>query len=417
MRRSFIRCFRAMAKLKGWQETLLLILGGVVTGIAICEIGLRVAGIEGAKKLPNPKQSNFTPSFFTTADPDLGWVNRPGAAGWWSKEGASYVKINSDGLRDREHTKPKPPKTLRVAVLGDSFTAAVHVPADQTFWAVMERQLGTECPSLKGTKIEAINFGVDGYGTAQELLTLRKKVWDYNPELVVLAFFIGNDVINNSRSLENNILRPFFVRKNGKLELDNSFRSRRLSDADNYTVTMVDRFPAWLVNNSRILQLVKKAELDNKLRTLELHFQQVSAQNFKEPKDANWQEAWSITENLLSLMNDEVKQKGAKLVVGLIGTPEQVHKEENLRIAYQQQHQITDLYYPNKRIKALADKAGFTIVDFTETFANYAKQNQECLHGFTPAANCGGHWNQIGHKIAGNMLSQQLCQDFFQKKP
>ncbi len=60
-------------------------------------------------------------------------------------------------------------------MLGDSFTSAVQVPDQETFIAVMEKELG-KCAALKNKKVEGVNFGVDGYGTAQQLLTLREKV-------------------------------------------------------------------------------------------------------------------------------------------------------------------------------------------------------------------------------------------------
>jgi GDSL-like Lipase/Acylhydrolase. len=121
--------------------------------------------------------------------------------------------------------KQKPPNTLRVAVLGDSFTEAIHVPVEQTFWSKLERKLGN-CEAVKGRKnVEVINFGVQGYSTAQELMMLRKKVWDYSPDIVILAFFIGNDVINNSPKLEYDRYRPFFAYDaSGKLVPDMSFR-------------------------------------------------------------------------------------------------------------------------------------------------------------------------------------------------
>ena len=72
---------------------------------------------------------------------------------------------------------------------------------EDTFWSVMERELG-QCALFAGRRVEVINFGVSGYGTVQELMTLRHYVWDYDPDVVVLAFTTGNDVRNNLRALE-----------------------------------------------------------------------------------------------------------------------------------------------------------------------------------------------------------------------
>ena len=50
------------------------------------------------------------------------------------------------------------------------------------------QQKSSAVQRFPGKQVEVINFGVSGYGTAQELLTLRQKVWDFSPDIVVLAF-------------------------------------------------------------------------------------------------------------------------------------------------------------------------------------------------------------------------------------
>src|SRR5260370_14672541 len=62
-----------------------------------------------------------------------------------------------------------------------------------------------------------MNFGVDSYGTAQELLTLRYLADKFSPDAVVLAVFTGNDIRNNSSVLEGDKCRPFFVLRSGEL--------------------------------------------------------------------------------------------------------------------------------------------------------------------------------------------------------
>jgi hypothetical protein len=119
---------------------------------------------------------------------------------------------------------------VRIAILGDSYAQALQVPLEKTFWSVIEQQLNT-CKPFGTQQTEVINFGVSSYGTAQELLTLRHKVWDYNPELILLALTTGNDIRNNSKYLESKDNRqvasmmPFFIYEDGKLVLDNSICS------------------------------------------------------------------------------------------------------------------------------------------------------------------------------------------------
>jgi hypothetical protein len=397
-----------MIKLKNWGVNLGLTLGSLAMGVLIGEIGLRVAGIEGYQRIGDVVES--APTIFHTSDPDRGWALKPGASANWRSEGESFVQINSQGLRDREHDQVKPKNTLRIAVLGDSFTEAVHVPMERTFWAKMENRLA-KCDALKGKKVEVINFGVQGYGTAQELITLRKKVWEYQPDIVVLAFFIGNDIINNSPKLEHDLYRPFFVYdQNGKLVADMSFRNLPTVDRNRYAVSIVDRLPAWLVNNSRILQVAKKVELDFKKRQISDNFTAMVFKNLKEPENKTWQEAWRLTEDLIVLMRDEVVEKKADFLLVNIGDPLQVQPDPVLTKQLLQQQNIQDLFYADKRIQALGDRAGFPVLNLAQPFQAYAEKNKLCLHGFDNALACRGHWNVEGHRLAARIITEKLCE-------
>ncbi|AFZ05043.1 lipolytic protein G-D-S-L family [Oscillatoria nigro-viridis PCC 7112] len=404
-----------MSKLKNLGVNLGLTLCGLLMGVVIGEIGLRVARIEGYPKIGDFVES--APTRFHTSDPNLGWKLKPGASGEWNGEGASFVKVNSEGLRDREHTKAKPPNTLRVAVLGDSFTEAIHVPVEQTFWSKLERKLGN-CEAVKGRKnVEVINFGVQGYGTAQELIMLRKKVWDYNPDIVVLAFFIGNDVINNSPKLEYDLYRPFFVYDaSGKLVPDMSFRNLAPIDRNERAVSFVDRMPSFIVNNSRILQVIKKVDLERKKRKLSEDFTALSTQNLKEPQNADWQEAWRVTEGLIVTMRNEVVQKNADFLVVTIGDPIQVGPDADRRKNFMRKNNIQDLFYPDRRLEKLGAREGFRVLNLSEQIQGYTEKYQVCAHGFENSVPCGGHWNELGHRLASILINRNLCQQLKQSQ-
>src|SRR5882724_4056131 len=215
---------------KGLRKKLLLVLFGLLMGLFMSEVFLRVIGYS-------------FPIFYTT-DYFRGFSLRPGLAGHYQREGESDVRINSDGLRDREHTKAKPADTVRIAVLGDSFAEAMHVPMEQTFWSQLERKL-SGCNAFPGKRVEVINFGVSGYGTAQELMTLRQKVWDYAPDIVMLAFTTFNDVYDNSRALSKTEEVPYFVYRNGELVYDASFR---VSPTYRQRDSKLNRLGRWLHN-------------------------------------------------------------------------------------------------------------------------------------------------------------------------
>lgn len=99
------------------------------------------------------------------------------------------VSINSHGFRDDEFKVEKEEGVIRVAVLGDSQEEALQVELHDTWQKVMARKLSEDL----GVKVETYNFGVSGYGTDQQWLTLWQKVWQFSPDMVILAFS-PNDV-------------------------------------------------------------------------------------------------------------------------------------------------------------------------------------------------------------------------------
>jgi hypothetical protein len=181
---------------------LLLAAFGFLLGGAVAEVALRIVGYSA-------------PEFYIL-DQSRGYALRPVTEGWFQREGRAYVRINSDGLRDREHSITKPQNVIRIALLGDSYAEAFSVAQEDTFWSVMEKKL-QQCDALQSRQVEVLNFGVSGYGTGQELLTLRERVWKYSPDIVMLAVTTNNDVIDNSRALKKTDKIPYFVYRDNQL--------------------------------------------------------------------------------------------------------------------------------------------------------------------------------------------------------
>jgi len=398
-----------MKRPRNLKKKLLLVLFGLLFGCLLTEIFLRVIGYS-------------YPIFYTT-DYYRGFALRPGVEGHYQREGESYVRINSDGLRDREHSKTKPAGTVRIAVLGDSFAEAMHLPMEQTFWSLLERKL-EECNAFPGKHVEVINFGVSGYGTAQELMTLRQKVWDYSPDMVILAFTTYNDVYDNSRTLSKTDDVPYFVYRNGQLAYDASFR-----DSATYRRrdSKLNRLGRWFHDHLRIVQLVHYVQFVAKLRLTDWRNRSqalapaqtqpgtataadigIDNMIYLEPHDEDWREAWGVTEELLRQMRDEVTQKGAKFLVVTLSSAIQVYPDPVVRQNFMRHIGVDTVFYPNLRLKALAEREQIEFLDLAEPMQAYADQHKVFLHGFDQDIG-NGHWNAAGHQVAANVIAQRLC--------
>jgi hypothetical protein len=196
---------------------LILVLAGLLLPVLIVECGLKLVGPTLARYSYVGLDTKRNLSHFEL-HPVYGGFHIPNTTAWqWTVEYVTRVDINSHGLREREIDYEKPPGLRRVLVLGDSFVEATEVSVEEAFPRRLEAHLGDQ----GGPPTQVINAGAVGYGTAQEYLLLKHEGLRYQPDLVVLLFFSGNDVSDNSQLLDYPPVRSikpyFFVDASGAL--------------------------------------------------------------------------------------------------------------------------------------------------------------------------------------------------------
>ncbi len=382
--------------------------GALLAAFILCEIGLIVFG--------------FSHTNFYRWDEVTGSSLRPGAQGWYREEGEAFVTINNRGLRDGPHALNKPEGVIRIAIIGDSYAAAFELEAERAFWSVLEKELASSPDFPAGRAPEVINFGMPGHGTAQELLTLRHRVWAYDPDVIVVAFYAGNDVRDNSRALDHGPMRPYFVLGDGGLVLDDSFATDPAFLARR---TWTARGYFWVAAHTRTVQLFQKvkarrrqaqvieAEAGGGAQEREAGAAVAPALNdqvFLPPADADWQAAWEVTAAMLATMHREVADRGAAFLVVGVTSDIQVHPEEAERRAFAARIGADDLTYPNRRLAELAEREGFAWLDLEPQMRAHAQEQQVYLHGFGKPPG-EGHWNIEGHRIAGELIARKMIED------
>ena len=172
-----------------------------MTGRRVARVALR-SGLVAAGLLAGSAVAEVALRLFLPQEIGLRWYTRegimvyvPGLRGTYIRpEFRSRIEIDSDGLRDREYAPGKEDGTFRILVLGDSLTAGLQVPVEETFCKRIERALAAE---RAAPRIEVVNAGISGYGTADELRYLQTFGSRWKPDVVLVAFFCGNDVKNN----------------------------------------------------------------------------------------------------------------------------------------------------------------------------------------------------------------------------
>lgn len=189
---------------------IVLFMTGTLTGLLACEFTLRLFYPQGRQVV----ETGF--AFFVQYDPWLGWANKPGSEGLFKmSEGdrPSHVKINNHGYRGKEFPPEKPAGARRLIFIGDSVTFGYRIEEAETFSRIMAESL----PS----NYEVLNMGVIGYGTDQELILLRGEALKFSPDIVVVGFSAGNDIVDITSSARYMAPKPFFSLKDDRLALRN----------------------------------------------------------------------------------------------------------------------------------------------------------------------------------------------------
>jgi lysophospholipase L1-like esterase len=368
--------------------------------VIIAEIGLRLAGISYPRT--------------TQADMVLGVIHRPGAKFRYRDEGDAWVEYNSDGFRDVQWPIVKPRDEYRIAVLGDSYVEALQIPVEYRLTELLAHNLNGPY-AFGGKTVRVMNFGMSGFGTGQELLLLKDRVAKFQPDLVVLGFLTSNDLSDNCRLLRPHQKRPFFLLRDGKLALDDSYKEWVASEGRPRTLFLYK-----LADWSRIIQLAyrvrrnlhARAETARALARRADGPQELGldSQVYVEPSTPAWREAWDITEQLLLALNDEVRMLGATLLVVTLSTGEQVHPDPAVRAEFANRLGVKELTYPDKRIARFCDDHNIAVLTLAPLFVEYAQANNVYLHGFDNAQMGRGHWNQAGHRLAADLITKKILE-------
>lgn len=389
----------------------LLLLGSVLFSVAVFECGLRLVrtgslrGLAGEHTLRMPHATR-------------GWALEPDASSFqYTRDYGVLVRTNSLGMRDRPHDPQPAPGSFRIVVLGDSFMEAYQVPLEQSLpYRLQER--------LASRGVEVLNLGVGGYGTAQELLALQEEGLRYRPDLVVLAFYAGNDVQNNSHAIEaalhgegepTTFARPYAraASLDSPLEWTPPDRARLEPYARRWHArrdSLLDRIrrmlqPAMVANvveqaTARLWRgIAHEAPADPQL---------VFGWPFlREVSDAGaarlWDEAWTTTRRLLLEIDRVARSAGARFAVLIVPAPLQVEADvlADARAAW------PDLDFDplriNRELARFCAQAGIPLLDPTAALAREEAAGRPVYYELEDH-----HWNAAGQALATDLLAEFL---------
>jgi lysophospholipase L1-like esterase len=157
-----------------------LLIGSLLGALLLGELLLRVwrPHAVGLSRLP----------LIYERDATTGYRYRPNASGRFTRlfEFDRTVAINASGFHDEDR---RPEEAERViAAVGDSYTAAMHVPLREGWPRLLELHLRERADP----RLRVVNLGLDGTGPDVQLELLKERVAELRPEMVVLGFFMND---------------------------------------------------------------------------------------------------------------------------------------------------------------------------------------------------------------------------------
>jgi lysophospholipase L1-like esterase len=158
-------------------------------------------------------------------------------------------KTSAQRFRSAKDFTPIPdPRTLRVAVLGDSFTFGWGASDDESYPSQLERLLNSEYGPT-----EVLNAGVCGVGTGDEALWYDLWVSRFHPNLVILTV-VPNDT-------DDDLARPLFaVDASGNVRPKSGVQVAQFQAQTLRARQIITRLPGYdyLTEHSELLNLFRR---------------------------------------------------------------------------------------------------------------------------------------------------------------
>ena len=330
---------------------------------------------------------------FYEYDPDLGFRVRPHSP---SDDG---TLTNQFGFNARDYPLQKTPGVFRILVIGDSFNWAGGREGNYT--ALLERMFEHRDGSHE---IDVINAGYPMTHTGEELAMLKKYGLQYNPDLVVLGFFVGNDFVDADPDRKRIVVNGLYM----------DISKRRELRVLGYPIIPQSRLLMFIKQKYRIYEEAKKAALENRDQQkqpgtfsedtyLDIERGRLEFFNSSPSRPKHFQANVDYILQSISEMNELLNSRNIKLVVAIY--PDEFQINEKLLQAVLDKYKLRrddyDLNPGQSLLKPFLDSKGIPFVDFTDRFRAEGKKQDLYLLRDT-------HWNSAGNQLAADMLFEDL---------
>jgi hypothetical protein len=321
------------------------------------------------------------------------WGHLPGAIDHHGYENPTpEIRINNLGFRDDELSQTKPENTKLILALGDSFTFGMGIRQENIFTEKLEKIL-TENDTEN--TYEVVNMGAIGYTLDQELLILKEKGLELNPDAVIVNFFTGNDVTEFGRHewvLDDNEEISKVLDTKHYVDEEHRLRYKGENEPVSYFANFV--YTRWRILSKKLGLSKEKGPTLTWPAYLDPD---------DEHGDPNLPEYWYQVEFTLTQMKRMLDEKGIKLIV--VAIPMDVQTDKKFWNKYPEMYfdnEAYELSRPQANMKQLTDMMKIEYIDLLPFFREADPNLWYYYEKEDP------HWTNEGHLLAAETIANNL---------
>ncbi|MEZ0227044.1 MAG: SGNH/GDSL hydrolase family protein [Planctomycetota bacterium] len=318
-------------------------------------------------------------------------------------------RINQAGFHDDEEVPAKPAGEKRVLFIGDSFMYGAKLHVAETLPGRCETRL----QAALGPSIRTIDLACPGWGTYHHLLAFREHQRTdvpsppVQPDVVVLCFFVGNDIaetLQADRPDEGDAHSVVVLAKDGELVLE-----KRATRPHMKVLRLSKLFRLW--ETTELYKSIARGKSREETRESTLvedaywKIERFRMEHWRKGVSAKplLAEAWTLVAKNLRALVAEVRAAGARPAIVLIPDEVQVDARKRAEVCrrFQVDEKDFELDEPQRRVAALAAELSVPCVDTLPAFREKGAQGGLYFDLDT-------HWNAKGHDLASELVAPVL---------
>lgn len=361
-----------------WLGPLSMLLFSLILGLVLAEVATRAVA---------PQQLFLIrPDIFQPAD-SLGWKHRPDLS-TTINTGERTVTLYTDHRGFRVGRDGAVESERSVLVLGDSFMAALQVEYEESLPGLMQ----TELSAMAGGPVAVRNTGVGGWDPPHYLIKARQELSREVPELVLVAVYLGNDVVE--RGMDHFEPRVPFPRPRFSIPTGLSFRAwgEAFAAPTDFRLRQVSHL--YVLLRSQLVELRMKMGLSS------IYFpQEYLASEAESPR-------WDVTSTILREIQAEADAHGVPVLFVFIPAHFQVLQGELSRHvnAFSLDTLEIRIDQPNDLLGDRLRSKGLEILDPLPALRAAADR------GKVPYGSVDSHFNEVGHQVTWEHIRDRVLQ-------